>query len=141
MKFIILILENAFASSVATSLDMLATASLLANQLGISKPTWQLVSPLGGVIRLSNGLSIPTVKLQNRKRSIKNQEETIWIIPGLGVASPTEIEERVTQRDALLAAAAIKQHYRRGGAIAFCWLWPISLKGKASQRLGGSPPI
>jgi transcriptional regulator GlxA family with amidase domain len=118
MKFTILVLENAFASSVATSLDMLATAALMATQLGIEKPTWQLISPQGGVIGLSNGLNIPTVKLQNRKRSTENQDETVWIIPGLGVTSAPAIVERMTQGDALQAAAAVKEHYGHGGSVA-----------------------
>jgi transcriptional regulator GlxA family with amidase domain len=118
MKFTILLLENAFASSVAISLDMLATAVLMANRLGIEKPTWQLVSPHGGIVSLSNGLSIPTVKLPSRKRSPTNPDESIWIIPGLGVTSAHAIEERMTQLDSLQAAAAIKEHYRRGGLVA-----------------------
>jgi transcriptional regulator GlxA family with amidase domain len=118
MKFIILVLENAFASSVATSLDMLATAALIANQLGVAEPIWQLVSPQGGAIGLSNGLSIQTVKLTYRKRSQKNSVESTWIVPGLGVTSAPAIEERMTQGDALQAAAAIKEHYQCGGSVA-----------------------
>jgi transcriptional regulator GlxA family with amidase domain len=118
MKFTILILNGAFASSVATSLDMLATAALMATQLGIEKPTWQVNSPQGGNVDLSNGLSISTTKLSNRKRSPKNPDKSTWIIPGLGVTSAAAIEERMRQKDALQAAAAIKEHCRCGGLVA-----------------------
>jgi transcriptional regulator GlxA family with amidase domain len=118
VKFTILILEGAFASSVASTLDMLATSALMAAQFGVQKPTWQLVSPLGGVVELSNGLCITTAKLSKRKRSPTIPDKSIWIIPGLGLTSVAAIEQRMMQGDALQAAAAIKEHYRCGGLIA-----------------------
>jgi transcriptional regulator GlxA family with amidase domain len=108
MKFTILVLNGTFASSVAASLDMLATAALLATQLGVEKPTWKLISPHGGIIDLCNGLSVTTTKLSSLSRSPKRPDESIWIIPGLGVTSAAAIEERMRQDDALQAAAAIK---------------------------------
>jgi transcriptional regulator GlxA family with amidase domain len=118
MKFTILVLNGTFASSVAASLDMLATAALLATQLGVEKPTWKLISPHGGIIDLCNGLSVTTTKLSSLSRSPKRPDESIWIIPGLGVTSAAAIEERMRQDDALQAAAAIKEHYRYGGLVA-----------------------
>jgi transcriptional regulator GlxA family with amidase domain len=91
----VLILDNAYATGVAQTVDMLAAASQ-ANRLG-GKPaiSWRVCSPVSGQVSLSNGLSISTKPLP---KSCKPDD--ICIVPGLGTNDPTMAIKRVAQPDA-----------------------------------------
>jgi transcriptional regulator GlxA family with amidase domain len=91
----VLILENAYASSVAQTLDMLAAAAQV-SRLG-SKPSisWRVCSPLSGQVHLSNRLSLSTHPLP---RICKPDD--ICIVPGLGIGDPKLAVKRVAQADA-----------------------------------------
>jgi transcriptional regulator GlxA family with amidase domain len=116
--FTILVLDESFASSVAASLDILNSSALMAEQLGVAKPTWRLMSPYGGTVKLSNGLSVVTEKLVIRTSLRRPVDQSIWVVPGLGVTTRVAIETRIMQSDAIQLAAAIKGHVRNGGTVA-----------------------
>lgn len=112
--FTILVLEGAYASSVAVTLDMLATAARLAPQHGRAPPTWRVCSVDCGTVALQNGISVQTAKLP--KRYVK--EPSVWVVPGLGLDRPSAIPRRLEQGDASTAIAALRKHAQAGGAVA-----------------------
>jgi transcriptional regulator GlxA family with amidase domain len=111
--FSIIVLEGAFASSVSGTLDILKSAALAA-KAGTVTPRWRVLSPEGGNIRLSSGLSIETQKMPARAVS----DESLWVIPGLGVDQFDGLMLRLEKPDARLAATAIARHAANGGRIA-----------------------
>ncbi len=112
--FTILILNQAFASNVALTLDILSTAALLAKQLGVAQPRWRVVSESAGPVTLTNGLQLSTDKLSLRASA----DNSVWVIPGMGVDSPLSAVARMQEADALWAAKAISKHVQRGGKVA-----------------------
>jgi transcriptional regulator GlxA family with amidase domain len=113
--FTVLLLNDAFASSVASTLDILSTAELMATQLGTVKPIWRVASPNGGLIRLSSGLNIFTTKLSSISQI---DDESVWIIPGLGVTNAASIDIRLMQADAISAAKSIRAHVGNNKTVA-----------------------
>lgn len=114
--FTILVLQRAFASSVALSLDILATAARMAKQLEVAQPRWRVVSELGGPAVLSNGIQLATTKLP--RRASASADRSVWIVPGMGVDSPQAAAERMQEADARWAAGAIHNQVQRGGTVA-----------------------
>lgn len=114
--FTILILQQAFASNVALSLDILATAALMAEQLNMASPRWRVVSELGGPVVLGNGLQLATSKLPRRATDIA--DKSVWIVPGLGVDNRKTAANRMQERDARWATTAIRSHVQSGGKVA-----------------------
>lgn len=112
--FTILVLNQAFASNVALSLDILSTATLMAKQMCVAQPRWRVVSQRGGLVALSNGLQLATDKLPQRA----SNDKSVWIIPGIGVDSLPSAVDRMQQADALWAANAVSVHVQRGGTVA-----------------------
>jgi transcriptional regulator GlxA family with amidase domain len=112
--FTILVLNQAFASNVALTLDVLSTAALMAKQLGAASPRWRVVSERGGLVGLSNGLQLSTDKLHQRAST----DKSIWIIPGMGMDSPSSVVDRMQDTDALWAVEATCRHVQRGGKVA-----------------------
>jgi transcriptional regulator GlxA family with amidase domain len=112
--FTILILNQAFSSNVALTLDVLSTAALMAKQLGVVQPRWRVVSERGGIAVMSNGLQLVTEKLPQRA----SNDKSVWIIPGMGVDSPRSAADRMQEPDALWAAKAIHSHVQRNGTVA-----------------------
>jgi transcriptional regulator GlxA family with amidase domain len=113
-EFTVLVLDHAFASSVALTLDVLSTAKLLAKQLGAAEPRWRVVSTSGGAITLSNGVLVETTKLSSRRGS----DTSIWVVPGLGIDSVARLDQRLQETDARIAAKAIAAHLGRDGVVA-----------------------
>jgi transcriptional regulator GlxA family with amidase domain len=114
IDFTVLVLEGAFPTSVAATIDMLSAASALAPRAGVAAPRWRVWSPGGGNVRLQGGLSVATSKLPARRRA----DRSTWVVPGLGVERADAIEARLKLDDAIQAAAAIGAHVRKGGRIA-----------------------
>jgi transcriptional regulator GlxA family with amidase domain len=112
--FTVLAPKLAFASSLAITLDVLASSSVMAPQLGVAPPRWRVVSAEGGWIALSNGLQIHTEPLARRSRP----DRSTWIVPGLGSTSPSALSERLMQADATHMSKAIAAHLRQGGSVA-----------------------
>lgn len=112
--FSILVLEGAYASSVATTLDILATAARLAPHHGIAPPTWRVYSVDGGDVGLQAGMSVRTVRLPQRYAA----DASVWVVPGLGLDKPSALQRRFGKDDALSAIAALRKHARAGGTVA-----------------------
>ncbi len=112
--FTILVLNQAFASSVALTLDILSTAALMAKQLGLAAPRWRVMSVNAGSVMLSNGLQLAADKLPQRSAA----DKSVWIIPGMGVDSAHSAAARMQKADAISAAKAIYRHIQRGGKVA-----------------------
>jgi transcriptional regulator GlxA family with amidase domain len=114
--FTVLVLPDAFASSVATTLDLLAAASVVAPRLNLPLPRWRVVSSRAGSVRLGNGMVLKAGTLPRA-----GADRSTWVVPGLGTESLTSLEDRLLQPDALRAAAALASHLEAGGhAAASC---------------------
>lgn len=112
--FTVLVLSGAWTSSVSVSLDTLRAAAHLAPGLGLPVPRWRVVSPSGGVVALSAGLSLSTDPLPQRAR----RDDSVWLVPGLGVDNRDALMRRLTQLDAREAAQCLGRHHRLGGPVA-----------------------
>jgi transcriptional regulator GlxA family with amidase domain len=115
--FTVLVLPDAFASSVASTLDLLAAASVVAPRLNLPLPRWRVVSPRAGNVRLGNGLVLKAGSLPRERTT----DRSTWVIPGLGTESVASLEDRLAQDDARRASAAVAGHVAaRGHAAASC---------------------
>ncbi len=112
--FTILVLEGAYATSVSATLDMLAAAAKLAPRMGIAAPRWKVVSPGGGSVALHSGLSVMTNKLARPSPD----DTSVWIVPGMGLESPSAVAPRMAQQDVLHALVALRKHAASGGRVA-----------------------
>lgn len=112
--FTVLVLPGAYASSVAVTQDMLHAATVLAPRMRLAPPMWRIVSPDGGAVVLSGGLSVETLRMPQRRSS----DASTWIVPGLGVDSPDDIRRRLSGAAADRAVSALKRHVDGGGAVA-----------------------
>jgi len=111
--FHVVIAEDAFASSVAITRDVLATAAAMASRLGTPTPTWGMYSLEGGPVRLQGGFLVDTQRLP---RAVG--KGATWILPGLGFANRKELIARVQREDAQRLARRIAAHVRAGGEVA-----------------------
>jgi transcriptional regulator GlxA family with amidase domain len=101
----ILLFDQSYAASVAITLDMLAAAALLAKAQNVAPPTWQLVSVHGGQVTLTNGMSVSALAIEQAYKTKK----AVWIIPGLGISSVSEINYRLRKPDIQIAVAHLKK--------------------------------
>jgi transcriptional regulator GlxA family with amidase domain len=109
----ILLFDQSYAASVAITLDMLAAAALLAKVQKVAPPTWQLVSVDGGQVNLTNGMSVSTVAIE---QAYKNKP-AVWIIPGLGISSVSEIQYRLRKHDIQIAVTHLEKLARAAETI------------------------
>ncbi len=112
--FTVLVLEGAYASSVAITLDMLSAAAALSARAGVAAPRWRLCSVEGGAVLLQGGMTVATTKLPARPRD----DRSTWVLPGLGPASAAALHQRLVSADAVKAIAAIRLHAKSGGPVA-----------------------
>jgi transcriptional regulator GlxA family with amidase domain len=112
--FTILVLSNAFASSVALTLDILAAAASLSTKQGSGAPRWRVYSAVGTQVSLGNGV---TLECKALPKVIRNDRST-WIVPGMGLTNANDLSERFTQPDAVMAIKALRKHAQQGGTIA-----------------------
>ncbi|WP_412529875.1 GlxA family transcriptional regulator [Burkholderia lata] len=112
--FTILLLDGAYPSSVALTLDILSAAASLSEQVGIAAPRWRVYSVAGPRVQLGHGFSIEAKPLPKNP----HDDGSIWIVPGLGLESPIAVPGRMEQDDALEAIKALRIHARRGGTVA-----------------------
>jgi transcriptional regulator GlxA family with amidase domain len=111
--FHVVIAEDAFASSVAITRDVLATAAAMAPRLGAPTPSWGMYSLEGGPVRLQGGFMVDTQRLP---RSGKGR--ATWILPGLGFATRKDLLGRLQREDARQLSSRIAAHVRAGGEVA-----------------------
>ncbi len=112
--FVILALPGAYPTSVAVTLDILHAAKVLAPRLAQAQPRWRVVSPDGGTVALSGGLSIASCRMPRRDAA----QRSTWVIPGLGLDGPSDISSCVSGRASQRAIARLKQHVASGGTVA-----------------------
>jgi transcriptional regulator GlxA family with amidase domain len=116
--FTVLVHPNAYAASVAITMDVLHAAELLASRFQLPKPSWRIVSPEGGTVALSGGLQLMTRRMAVGAKKAGSKDNSIWVVPGLGIANPTELPERLASKSAQRAALALKRHFTAGGHVA-----------------------
>lgn len=114
--FTILVLPGAYATSVAVTLDSLNAAAAVAPRFKVARPTWRLVSPHGGAVPLSSGLSIEAAPMSMTRKM--RPDPSTWIVPGLGIESVGDVAERLASKDAQRAIQAVKAHGASGGCVA-----------------------
>ncbi|WP_339529775.1 GlxA family transcriptional regulator [Pseudomonas mucidolens] len=111
--FTILVTHDAFASSVALTLDILSTAAVLARRMGTAIPRWQVCGVSTECVTLGQGMHIAVQPLATR-----SNDRSCWIIPGIGVADALMIEHRLQQADIALLVPALRAHVQAGGNVA-----------------------
>lgn len=114
--FTVLVLPGAWASGVATTLDMLSAAATLATRVGVAAPRWRVYGTAGGATPLSSGLSVNAPSLPKRARA----DDSVWIVPGLNTRSVDTVTARMREANALQAIAALKAQRHGGGIAASC---------------------
>lgn len=112
--FTILVLPGAYATSVATTLDVLHAASVLAPRLKLARPSWRVLSPSGGSVPLSGGMHIEAAALPRRPRP----DAATWIVPGLGLDHANVLATGLASADAQRAIQAVAAHAALGGRVA-----------------------
>jgi transcriptional regulator GlxA family with amidase domain len=112
--FTVLILQGAYATGVAMTLDILAAAQTLAPRAATAVPTWRLCSMDGGDVTLQSGMKLVTTKLPAKPRN----DSSTWIIPGLGLNSADSVQHGMESDEAVRVAAAIAKHVHAGGCVA-----------------------
>ncbi|HEV8694579.1 MAG TPA: helix-turn-helix domain-containing protein [Lysobacter sp.] len=112
--FTIVVLRDALATSVAVITDILSAAAQLATRTGAAAPRWRVVSPGGGAVALSNGLSIKTAPLPRRARN----DSSTWIVPGLSLDGSAAAERRLLEPDAIQLVQALRASTAAGRTIA-----------------------
>ena len=112
--FTLLVLEDAYATGVATSLDILAAARALAPRAGVAAPRWRTCSVGGGAVRLQGGMHVETTRLPARAGA----DRSTWVVPGLGMDDPLSLRGRLVRPDAGVAIKALARHAQAGGAVA-----------------------
>ena len=112
--FTVLILQGAYATGVAMTLDILAAAQTLAPRSATAVPTWRMCSLDGGDVTLQSGMRLATTKLPVKPR----HDNSTWIIPGLGLNSAASVQRSMESLEAVCAAAAIAKHVQTGGCVA-----------------------
>jgi len=113
--FTVIVLEGAYGSSVAMTLDLLGAAAELAPGRRAPAPRWQLCSMGGGAIRLQSGLRVETLRLEARSRP-----DDCWVVPGLALDTEGAVIEGLSRPDCRQLAAAISRHVEGGGRVAAC---------------------
>ncbi len=112
--FTILVLDGAYATSVAATLDILRAAATIAARTKRARPTWRVVSAAGGAVDLSGGMQVATTALPGRAGG----DRSTWIVPGLGVDDAARLAARLARPDARRAIRAVAAHAGRGGRVA-----------------------
>jgi transcriptional regulator GlxA family with amidase domain len=111
--FNILVLQDAYASSVALTIDILSAAATIAPSLKLTAPQYKLYSTTGGDVGLSNGMKLPTQSFAR----LRVQKAAVWLIPGIGISSASQAAQRLAKPDALAATALLAKASQSGASI------------------------
>lgn len=111
--FNILLLEGAYASSVALTVDILSAAVAIAPSMKLSKPQWKLYSMAGGDVQLSNGMHMSSQALAGKRLP----KAGLWLIPGIGITSADMAQVRLGQSDAIAASALLTKVHLAGASV------------------------
>jgi transcriptional regulator GlxA family with amidase domain len=111
--FDVLILEGAYASSVALTVDIVAAAAALAEKVKITPPRCRVISHTGGDVALSNGMTVKTIVASR----VGMKADSVLIVPGLGITSATQAALRLAKADALAAAKTLSRASKADATI------------------------
>jgi len=111
--FTILVVPGAFASSVAATLDILSTAATLALRQGFAVPRWRVCGPQPGLITLGQGMLLQVDEL-----TTEVQDNSCWVIPGLGISDVDALLNRLEEDWVLQTVPALRAHAAQGKEIA-----------------------
>lgn len=112
--FSLIVLPGSLTSGVAVTLDMLSGAQVMAPRCGVPAPTWRVLSPAGGPVRLSMGLTVDTHPLPRRAGA----DRSVWVLPGLRLEDPALLADRLDDPPVRAAADAVARHVAAGGRVA-----------------------
>jgi transcriptional regulator GlxA family with amidase domain len=112
--FTVLVLEDAYPTSVAVTHDILAAAVALAVRAGVAAPRWRLCSVEGGLVRLQGGFAVQTSKLPTRARD----DRSTWVLPGIGLDSSVAVKQRLEHPESAKVIAGLARHVKAGGRVA-----------------------
>jgi transcriptional regulator GlxA family with amidase domain len=112
--FTILVPPGANATSVAATLDILQTATVLAPRVKTARPSWRVLSATGKDVRLSAGMQVETAALPGRHRP----DPSVWVVPGLGRDTPRAVATGLAGAEARKIIRAVAAHAASGGEIA-----------------------
>lgn len=112
-EFQLILLPGAHAAGVAVSLDMLRAATSLAPGLTLPAPRWRVLSPEGGDVELACGLRCPT-----RPLTEADDDDSLWVVPGLAVESAGALEERLALSDCRDMAGRLARRVARRLPVA-----------------------
>jgi len=104
--FTVLLLSDAYRSSVAATLDLLEAAERIAPSINVSAPRWRVVCATKTGIGAHSGAT----QYEYLTNEPNTDDNSVWIVPGLGLSSADDIPRRMAQDDAVLAIAAIRRH-------------------------------
>jgi transcriptional regulator GlxA family with amidase domain len=111
--FNILVLQDAYASSVALTIDILYAAATLAPSMKLAAPQYKLYSATGGDVVLSNGMKLPTQSFAR----LRMQKAAVWLVPGVGISSASQAAVRLAKPDALAATTLLAKANQSGASI------------------------
>ncbi|MBD9579328.1 helix-turn-helix domain-containing protein [Pseudomonas sp. PDM23] len=111
--FTIVVIPGAFASSVASTLDILATAASVGERRGLATPRWRICGPRPGSVTLAHGLQLQVEPLEHDA-----QDNSCWVIPGIGVGDVGQLQQRLEEPWASPLLSALNTHVASGKEIA-----------------------
>lgn len=74
--FTILVIPGAFAASVASTLNILATAATVSERLGLAAPRWRVCGPQPGAVALGHGMQLHVQPIEQ-----STDDQSCWVIP------------------------------------------------------------
>jgi transcriptional regulator GlxA family with amidase domain len=130
--FSLIVLPGSLTSGVAVTLDMLSAAQVMAPRCGVPAPTWRVLSPAGGPVTLSMGLTVATRPLPRRAGA----DPSVWVLPGLRLADPAHLSQHLDDPLVQATAAAVRRHVASGGrVVASCFsVFVLGLAGVLEGR-------
>jgi transcriptional regulator GlxA family with amidase domain len=111
--FDILVLEGAYASSVALTVDILAAAAAIAPGLKLASPKCRVFSINGGDVVLSNGMKMPTLAMAHRRSAAR----CVWVLPGIGITSARQAVARLDKPDAQIVVKMLAKAAKSGETL------------------------
>lgn len=111
--FTLLVIPGAFASSVASTLDILATATSVGERRGLATPRWRICGPQPGPVTLGHGLQLQVEPIEHRA-----EDHSCWVIPGIGVSDIDMLKRRLEEPWVAPLLSALSTHIANGKEIA-----------------------
>ncbi|KPA90067.1 transcriptional regulator containing an amidase domain and an AraC-type DNA-binding HTH domain [Pseudomonas asplenii] len=111
--FTLIVTPGAFASSVCSTLDILATAKAVAERRGLATPRWRVCGPQPGWVGVGHGLQLPVEPFE-----AEVEDNSCWVIPGIGVSDIGMLEQRLKEPWVAPLLGALNSHIANGKEVA-----------------------